>query len=199
MSGYSSVLPLSVLLAWSGIAAAQNYRTIHAVTLPAGTPITIRLDRALSTDHDPAGTRFSGTLANPISVKGSMVLPRGTRCYGTVMDSKRSGHLKGRAAMALRLDSIDAYGQNYPVETSGANFAGRGKKTHNWKWIGGAATGGTIIGAIAGGGAGALIGAGVGAAGGTAGAAATSKRNLTLAAETPVTFTLAHPVTLHAQ
>jgi hypothetical protein len=179
------------------MAAVQSGNPVRTVTLPAGTPITVRLDQPLSTEYTHPGTQFSGTLPRPLVENGRVVLPQGTKCYGTVVQSKKSGHLKGRAEMALRLDSIHAHGRTYPVTTTGQNFSGKGKKKHNLKWIGGGAAGGTLIGAIAGGGTGALIGAGVGAAGGTAGAAATSKRNLTLAAETPLTFTLSHPVTLH--
>ena len=188
---------MTFLLAQPGVTAAASHQPWQAVTVPAGTPITVRLDRALSTEYDRPGTQFSASLVDPISVNRDMVLPRGTRCYGTVVASKESGHLKGKAEMALRLDSIEAYGRSYPVVTTDSNLMGHSKKSHNWKWIGGGAAGGSIVGAIAGGGAGALIGAGVGAAGGTAGAAATSKRNLTLPAETQLTFSLARPVTLH--
>jgi hypothetical protein len=197
MPSYSAILPLAAVLAWPGIAAAQSRNAARTVTLPAGTPITVRLDQPLSTEHTPSGAQFTGTLAKPLIKNGQTVLPQGTKAYGTVVESKKSGRLKGHAQMALRLDSIHANGRVYPVATTGQNFAGKSKKSHNLKWIGGGGAGGTIIGAIAGGGTGALIGAGVGAAGGTAGAAATSNRNLTLAAETPLTFTLSHPVTLH--
>jgi hypothetical protein len=197
MSRYSIVLSLAALMAWPVAAAVQYRHPGSPVTLPAGTAIIARLDQPLSTRYNPAGTQFSCTLAQPMQVNGEVVLPRGTRCHGTVVESKKSGHLKGRAEMALRLDSIQAQGRIYPVVTTGSNFAGKKKKSHNLKWIGGSTAGGTVIGAIAGGGAGALIGAAVGGAGGTAGAAATSKRNITLAAETPLTFRLAQPLTVH--
>lgn len=197
MRFYTAVLPLAVLFTLPGSIAAQSYHPRHPVTLPVGTPIAVRLNYPLSTEHDRAGTRFSATLAEPIRVDGHFEIPRGTQCHGTVVKSERSGHLKGKADMALRLDSIDAYGRSQTVVTIASNFRGKGKKGHNLKWIGGGTAGGTIIGALAGGGTGALIGAGVGAAGGTAGAAASSKRDLTLAAETPLTFTLAQPWILH--
>lgn len=55
---------------------------------------------------------------------------------------------------------------------------------------GGTATAGAVIGAIAGGGKGVAIGAGAGAAAGTAGAAATGKQDVSLPAETVLTFTI---------
>lgn len=187
-------LPLAVVLAWPGVSAAQKLR--GPVTVPAGTPVTVRLNQQLSTRSARAGSRFSGTLAKSIRVNGNVVLPQGAQVFGTVLESRRAGRLQGRAQIALRLDSIQANGRTYPVMTVGGNIRGQRGRSRNLRWIGGSAAGGTVIGAIAGGGAGALIGAGVGAAGGTAAAAATRSRNLTLAAETPLTFELAKPVTM---
>ena len=55
---------------------------------------------------------------------------------------------------------------------------------------------GALIGAIAGKGKGAAIGSAVGAGAGTAAAAATGKKEIVLAPETALTFTLTAPVTL---
>jgi len=196
MIRHSELLSLAVLCSLPGVAAAQNHQRRQPVTVPAGTAITVRLNHALNSESDHAGTQFSGTLAEPISVNGGVVLPRGTQCYGTVVKSQESGHLKGKAEMELRLDSLVAHDRTYPVVTVGSSLRGKRKRAHNLKWIGGGAAGGSVIGAIVGGGTGALIGAGVGAVGGTAGAAATSNRSLKLPAETPLTFTLAQPLTM---
>jgi hypothetical protein len=195
MLRYSSImLPLTALVALPAVAVVPGPG--RAVTLPAGSTIVARLNQPVSTRNNPPGSQFACTLAQPVVAQGHVVLPRGARCQGTVVDSKRAGRLKGRPRMALRLDAIAANGRVYGVATTGDNFAGGRRRGHNLRWIGGGGAGGTVIGAIAGGGAGALIGAAVGAGAGTAGAAATSKRNLTLAAETPVMFKLAKPLTV---
>src|SRR5262249_61952887 len=103
---------------------------------------------------------------------------------------------KGRATMALTLDSFKLNGQMYEIRSTSYSRASAGHKKHHWAWIGGGSGGGAMIGAAAGGGAGALIGAGAGAAAGTVGSAITGKRNLRIAAETPVRFTLQNSVTL---
>jgi hypothetical protein len=56
--------------------------------------------------------------------------------------------------------------------------------------VGGGAGGGALIGGLAGGGKGALIGGLIGAAAGTGGAGLTGNRDITLAAETPLSFKL---------
>jgi len=108
--------------------------------------------------------------------------------------SAESGRFKGRAALALRLDSFSLNGVTYDVATNRPSRVSRGHKKHNWLWIGGGSGGGAAIGAIAGGGTGALIGAGAGAAAGTVGAAFTGKRHVTLPVESRVTFALQAPV-----
>jgi hypothetical protein len=62
--------------------------------------------------------------------------------------------------------------------------------------VGGGAGGGALIGGLAGGGKGALIGGLVGAAGGTAASAFTGNKNVSIPAETTVTFTLSAPITV---
>jgi hypothetical protein len=64
----------------------------------------------------------------------------------------------------------------------------------NLGFIGGGAAGGALIGGLAGGGTGALIGSALGAGAGTAGAAATGKKEITLPAETRLSFRLRQPL-----
>jgi len=65
--------------------------------------------------------------------------------------------------------------------------------------IGGGAGAGALIGALAGGGKGAAIGGGVGAAAGTAGAAATGKQDITISAETILSFRLEQSIEVKAK
>ena len=65
--------------------------------------------------------------------------------------------------------------------------------------VGGGAGGGALIGGLAGGGKGAAIGALVGAGAGTVGAALTGKRDITLPAESALSFQMTGPLTLKTQ
>ena len=65
--------------------------------------------------------------------------------------------------------------------------------------VGGGAAGGAAIGALAGGGKGAAIGALIGAAAGTGGAGLTGNRDITLAAETALSFKLLQPLEVKAR
>lgn len=168
----------------------------RTVVLPAGTQLSVRLNQPLDTRRDRPGTRFTAHLSAPVVQKGDTILPRGAVCHGHLDESKPSGRLRGRAVMSLALDSVEFQGKAYPVSTSDATRVSKDHKKRNLLLIGGIASAGAAIGALAAGGVGALIGGGAGAGAGTAGAAATGKRNVRLPSETLVTVALRQPVTL---
>ena len=164
------------------------------LVLPRGTPMRVRLDQELDTRHNRAGDRFSATLYEPVVIDGATVLPAGTRFHGHLVEAKPSRRLRGRAVLGLTLDSFWFEGRNYRVETSGAYRESRSHKRHDFAFIGGGSGFGAAVGAIAGGGAGAAIGALAGGGAGVAGAAITGKKEVAVAAEAPLVFTLRAPV-----
>ena len=91
---------------------------------------------------------------------------------------------------------MEVGGKSYAIETSSIGRAGPNHNKRNVEYIGGGAAAGALIGALAGGGKGALIGSAVGAGAGTAGAAATGKKDITIPAESRLTFKLTQPVSI---
>ncbi len=166
------------------------------VVVDSGAVLTVTLDQTVSTQTNSSGDRFAASLAVPITVNGSEVLPVGTHATGTVVAAKAAGHLKGGALLELTLDSLTVNGQNYPIQTSEFEEAGKGRGKRTAIGAGGGAAFGAIIGALAGGGKGAAIGAVAGGGVGTAGAAYTGKRDITLPAETRLHFRLKAPLTI---
>jgi hypothetical protein len=162
----------------------------QAPTIPAGTPVHVRLDESVSTRVNRAGDGFTATLSAPIEVDGRTLVAAGTQFKGHVTAAAASGRMKGRAVIGLTLDSFDLGGRQFRVRTTRIDrVSDRHKKRNAWL-IGGGAGLGAAIGAIAGGPQGALIGAGAGAGAGTAGAAITGKKQVAVASETPLRFTL---------
>lgn len=166
------------------------------VVLPAGTPLTVRLQNSVSSSTSAPGDRFDAVLDHPVVIDGQTIAPEGARVSGRVVAVRRSGHLWHPGYLRIALASITIDGKAMPVDSSSITLVGRSHKRRNLAWIGGGAGGGALIGALAGGGQGALIGSAIGAAGGTTTAFATGKKDVGFSVERRLTFRLVRPLTI---
>lgn len=158
------------------------------IVIPAGKTVTVRMGEGLNSKSTQDGQTFTGTLANGIAVNGQVVIPAGAGVTGVVSEAKSAGKFKGEAILAIRLTSINVHGAPMQLGTDEYCVTQKGKGKRSAVMIGGGAGGGALIGGIAGGGKGALIGGLIGAGAGTAGAAFTGNKELTIPAESAVSF-----------
>ncbi len=179
--------------------ASQN---VHAgsperkVTIPTGTTIEVRLFNSLGSATSRSGERFDASLDAPIVVGDYVVVHKGAKVAGKVVEARPSGHLKTPAALVIRLTSLEVSGKTYAITTSRYARRGQSHKKRDAEMVGGGAAAGAAIGALAGGGKGAAIGAGAGAGGGTAAAYSTGKKDIVLPSETRLRFVLREPLTV---
>jgi hypothetical protein len=166
------------------------------IVVPAGTALTVTTDQALSSKSSKAGQTFLATVAQPVTVNGKTAIPKGSSVTGTVITAKEKGKIKGEGQLGIALTSITIRGKNYPIHTGTLDSTEKGKGKRTAATTGGGAAGGALIGGLAGGGKGAGIGALVGAAGGFIGGAVTGNKQVEIPAETALTFTLSHSLTL---
>ena len=162
------------------------------VSIPAGTPLTIRIDQNIGVKHSRAGDTFTGEIVDPIVAgDNSVLVPKGALVGGIVDVSHRRGHFKGRSLLELRLTSLTLNGQQYQLTTRDLAESKRGKGRRSSALIGGGAGLGMLVGGVASGGVGLLVGGLVGGGGGTVLAGLTGNRDLDIPAESIVHFTLA--------
>jgi len=164
------------------------------LVIPAGTPITVRLQGSLSSRYSVPGQHFEAVLDEPIVVDDHTIAPTGSIVTGHVVSARRSGRLRHPGELALTLDSVTVGDHHVPIQTSNVVAYGGSHKKRNLAWIGGGTGGGALIGALAAGGKGALIGSGVGAAAGTTTAFLSGKKDVGFAAERRLRFRLNHEV-----
>lgn len=166
------------------------------IVVPVGTVLTVRTETALSSKNSQTGQTFMATLAQPISVGGRPALPAGSSVSGKVVTAKAKGKFKGEGQLDLALTSISVGNHTYQIQTDVLSSTVKGKGKRTAATTGGGAAGGALIGGLAGGGKGAAIGAVVGAGTGLIGGALTGNKQIEVPAETPLSFTMAAPLTL---
>lgn len=174
------ILPIATILLAAVFAIAQ--------TIPAGTPVTVRIGSELSSETAEVGQAFEGSLARNLVVGGKTIAPAGSTVRGKVTLAKSSGRLHAPGQLSIRLTSIRTKSGTVAVTSSSYHVEGKSHTKSNATKIGGGAAAGAIIGAIAGGGKGAAIGTVAGAGAGTGVAAATGKQEAVIPAEHALTF-----------
>jgi hypothetical protein len=170
--------------------AERRPEPVKLFIIDAGTVLAVTIDQSISSKTNNVGDHFDASIASPITLDGKEVIPVGAKCSGRVTQAKSAGRFKGGAELDVILDSIMVKGKSYEIQTTSVEEAGKGRGKRTAVGAGGGAAVGAIIGALAGGGKGAAIGAGAGAGAGTAGAAFTGNRDITLPAETRLSFKL---------
>ena len=173
--------------------AAPPAPRFREVTAPANTALALELMTALSSETAQVETPVRARLRESVLVDGHTVFPAGTVLSGNVIDVARAGRVQGRSHLTFRFTEAELDGGRQELRTNPVTFEGEATKSEDATKIGAGAVGGAIVGGILGGGSGAAKGAAIGGAAGTGVVLATRGRDVTLAAGSNVSATLATP------
>ena len=77
-----------------------------AAEIPQGAHVMLRMENSITTRTAKDGDYVYLRTGTPVSVAGNIVLPVGSYVQGVVSNAKRSGRVKGRAELAIRLETI---------------------------------------------------------------------------------------------
>ena len=77
-----------------------------AAEIPQGTHTLLRLENSLSTRTAREGDYVYMRTASPIAANGQIVVPEGSYVQGVVTHSVRSGRVKGKAELAIRIETL---------------------------------------------------------------------------------------------
>lgn len=98
----------------AGSTAPQGPPPPAVLDLPSGTRIGVRLDQDLGSKISQPGDSFAATVAADVLVNGQVVIPRGARAEGTVIDARPLGRFKGGAVLSVRLSAFIPGGEATP-------------------------------------------------------------------------------------
>lgn len=161
-------------------------------TLPVGTSVSVRLDRAADSDSLNNGDLLDATVSSPVTADGNVIIATGARAHVRVSGIDRDGKTQH---MQLALADVVSEQGRMRIASSSRQFDGTAAKADVAKraGIGGAvgAAGGFVVGHLFHhGGAGAAAGAGAGA---VTGAVTAKGGPVKLSAETLIHFSLTQP------
>jgi hypothetical protein len=187
-------------LVLTGPQAPTASHPIPTVVVPEGTDIVIRTDDSIRSGQDSSGQLYPATIEqNVYGSSGGIAIPAGTRAK-LVVSNVRSGGAVHSPELVLDLYSIDVQGEQYRVDSSAvteSNRSGLGANRRTAEYTGGGAGIGALMGAVFGGGKGAGIGALAGAGGGALTQLFTRGKEISVPAETALTFRLERTLVMH--
>lgn len=91
--------------------------TNSSVTLPEGTVISVRIADKVNSNQNHPGDTFTGTVDPSILVDNRVVIPRGTEAHIQMVDSKKGGHIHGKAYVELQLVNLVLNGEGTEIDT----------------------------------------------------------------------------------
>lgn len=170
--------------------------------LPSGTKIHLRMDNEINSEVSSLNDTFTATIAEPVKVRESVILPVGTVVEGRVTRVKRASAGGQSGEMEVEFEEIRLInGAKREIDGVLVNElkAEPASATRNVLSIIGGAALGAIIGAVSKAENGALIGAGIGAGAGTGVALMQKGKDVRIKAEEKFEIKLTKNVTLPAE
>ena len=184
----------------TGSPAPTASRHIPTVIIPEGTDIVIRTDDSIRSGQESSGQLYPAIIERDVyGSSGNVAIPAGTNAK-LVVSNVRSGGAVHSPELVLDLYSVDVHGEQYRVDSSSvteSNRSGLGANRRTAEFTGGGAGIGALMGAVFGGGKGAGIGALAGAGGGALTQLFTRGKEISVPAETAMTFRLERTLVMH--
>ena len=201
-SGIDYQFPLRDIssIVFTGSPAPAASRHIPALVIPEGTNIVVRTANSIQAGSESSGKLYPADIEQAVyGSSGRVAIPAGTAAKLVVSDVRGGGAVRS-AEVVLDLHSIDVHGEEYRVDSSSVtenNKSGLGLNRRTAEMTGGGAGLGALMGAVFGGGKGAGIGALAGAGGGALTQLFTRGKQISVPAETVLTFRLEQTLVLH--
>jgi type IV secretion system protein VirB10 len=80
--------------------------TVFAADIPAGSHLLLRMQNSINSRTARPGDFVYLQTATPVAVDGNVVVPVGSYVRGVVAEVNRAGKVKGRAQLAIALESL---------------------------------------------------------------------------------------------
>jgi hypothetical protein len=172
---------------------------VRNITIPDNTVLDVTLNTSLASDRSRVEERVRGTVASPVVIDGTTVIPSGATLVGHVTHVDDSDKVKGRAELSFRFTSLTTGSTTYDIDTKPLYYRAEATKKDDAVKIGVGAAAGAVVGAITGGKKGAAIGSAIGGGAGTGVVLATAGKEIRLAEGRKLKVSLTNPLTIRTK
>ena len=166
------------------------------VTIPAGTPLLVRITDGIDSKKHKVGERFTAKLVTDLLVDDQVVAPADSNIHVRLAESKSAGRLTGKSELMIELTDVVVAGTAYPLLSDDYTVAGKSETKKTTKKVVRGVGLGAAIGAIRGGPAGAATGAATSAVVRTGMSLITRGEQVSIPAGTLLEFRLQQPASL---
>ena len=120
------------LRGWAMVAAVcLAPLSLLAASVPAGTPLRIRMLDSVDSRTAQAGDILRATLDKPLVVGGQVLFPKGAKVTLQVIEARPSAGLSGPGALRLRAAAIDIGDASYNVKARPYTTKGESRARNN--------------------------------------------------------------------
>jgi hypothetical protein len=85
------------------------------VRLPQGTPVRLKLEKALSSADAHAGDRVEFRVQSDVSVEGVIAIPKGSPAWGVVTDASPRARMARSGRLRINIEAVCAGGARVPL------------------------------------------------------------------------------------
>ncbi len=203
-SGYMGQAPAAGAPMQYAQTSASPGTVVQSIVIPQGTQISVRTDEAIDSTKNALGRLYAAKIQQDVvDSTGVVGIPAGTEAKLQVVDLNQGNQNQSNANsknLALDLYSVILNGKEYRVDSSSVaenGSAGFGMNKRTAVFTGGGAGLGALMGAVFGGGRGAGIGTLAGGALGAVTQYMTRGKQVTVPAESTLTFQIDQTLVLH--
>ena len=101
-----------------------------ALTIPSGTPVTIRIDQDIDSKQFTAGSKVQASVVNDIVVSGQVLIRAGSPCDVNVISSKKAGIVGSPGSITISVNNVKAVdGKNVPITSAVMTEEGKSEVT----------------------------------------------------------------------
>lgn len=203
-SGYMGQAPAGGAPMQYAQTSAGPGTVVQSIVIPQGTQISVRTDETIDSTKNALGRLYAAKIQQDVVDSTGLVgIPAGTEAKLQVVDLSQGNANQSKTSsknLALSLYSVILNGREYRVDSSSVaenGSAGFGMNKRTAEYAGGGAGLGALMGAIFGGGKGAGIGTLAGGALGAVTQYMTRGKQVTVPAESTLTFQIDQTLVLH--